>query len=66
MKTKKKILILGANGFIGQNIYQKLNVLDMELVSQDRNKCNLLDVSSIQQTLLEHFPTIIIMFSIII
>lgn len=60
MKTKKKILILGANGFIGKNIYQKLNVLDMELIAQDRNKCNLLDVLSIQQTLIEYTPTIII------
>ena len=62
MDIKKKILILGSRGFIAQNIYHKLNLVNInaELIFQDKEACNLYHVDSIQKSLLEHKPTIII------
>ena len=60
MDIKKKILILGARGFIARNIYHKLNIANAELIFQDKEACNLYHLDSIQQSLFEHKPTIII------
>ena len=62
MDIKKKILILGGNGFIAQNICHKLNLVNTnaELIVQDKEACNLYHVDSIKKSLFEHKPTIII------
>ena len=60
MDIKKKILILGSRGFIAQNIYHKLNIANAELIFQDKEACNLYHLDSIQKSLFDHKPAIII------
>ena len=60
MKTKKKILILGGNGFIGKNLMLKLNLPNYGVNEVDRNTCNLFDEDDIIKILNDFEPNIVI------
>ena len=50
----KKILVLGANGFVGKNLTKYLTNNNIEFLSPSRNECNLLDSNSIDNYFTKH------------
>ena len=60
MNTKKKIIILGCNGFVGKNLTSKLFLDNYETIGLDKLNCNLLDSRNIDVILNKHKPQIII------
>jgi len=60
MNTKKKIIILGCNGFVGKNLTSKLFLDNYETIGFDKSQCNLLNSNDIDEILNKHKPEIII------
>ena len=60
MNTKKKILILGANGFLGKHLVKQLKVDNYQIVEKTKNNCDLLNIQDILATLEKENPSIII------
>jgi len=56
----KKILVLGASGFVGKNLTKYLINNNIEFLSPSRNECNLLDINSIDNYFTKHKPTIVL------
>lgn len=56
----KKILVLGANGFVGKNLTKYLTNNNIEFLSPARNECNLLDSNSIDNYFTKHKPNIVL------
>lgn len=60
MNTKKKILILGSNGFVGKNLLSKLIIDNYETIGVNKTECNLLNKSLLSNKINEIKPDIII------
>ena len=60
MNTKKKILILGANGFLGRHMAKQLNVDNYQIVEKTKTNCDLLNIKDILEVLEKETPSIII------
>jgi nucleoside-diphosphate-sugar epimerase len=56
----KKILVLGANGFVGKNLTKYLTNNNIEFLSPTRNECNLLDSNSIDVYFTKNKPNIVL------
>ncbi|MFK5893976.1 MAG: NAD(P)-dependent oxidoreductase [Pseudomonadota bacterium] len=65
---KKKILILGSNGFIGHNLVDyfssKHNVEKHKVLSPKRQDLNLLDTAQVSAYMREHQPDVVIMSAV--
>ena len=55
-----KILVLGSNGFIGQNIVEYLTLKNYNVLSPKRHELNLLDTAQVDQFLSQNRPNIVI------
>jgi GDP-L-fucose synthase len=64
VNSKKKILVLGSTGFIGQNIVDYLTSSDnahrFNVLAPKRQELNLLDTQNIEKYLIEHRPDVVI------
>ncbi len=55
-----KILVLGSNGFIGQNIVEKLTLNNYNVLYPKRQELNLLDTAEVDKFLSKNRPDIVI------
>ena len=56
----KKIVVLGASGFVGKNLTKYLTNNNIEFLSPLRKECNLLDSNSIDNYFTKHKPNIVL------
>lgn len=56
----KKILVLGASGFVGKNLAKYLINNNIQFLSPSRKECNLLDTNSIDNYFTKHKPNIVL------
>ena len=60
MPSEYKILVVGSNGFIGQNIVEYLKEQNYNVLSPKRNVLDLLDTEKVFDFIRNHKPDIVI------